>query len=284
MGDYTQAEAFGIRANRSKLSEALTAKAPVPRAANRLFVTRAACVGYAGLRGQKSYVTQPAPWDPGGAGSTRGVPTSIPGFGGRGAASPAASHRETEPLAQEENIVSGMAGRYAQALFSLARDAQETDKVAAALKTFRVMIDESADLQRLVRSPVFSAEDQVKALSVLLDKAGIGGVAANFIKLVAAKRRLFAIRDMIADYDKLNDSYRGVARAEVTSAAPLSDAHIGALKDALKGVTGGKDVEVSVKTDPSIIGGLIVKLGSRMVDGSLKTKLNSLRTRMKGVG
>lgn len=177
-----------------------------------------------------------------------------------------------------------MAGRYASALFSLAREGQETDKVAAALKTFAGMIAESPDLERLVRSPVFSAEDQVKALGAILDRAGIVGVAAKFIKLVAAKRRLFAIRDMIANYDKLNDSYRGVARAEVTTASPLSDAHIGALKDALKGVTGGKDVEISVKTDPAIIGGLIVKLGSRMVDGSLKTKLNSIRTRMKEVG
>jgi F-type H+-transporting ATPase subunit delta len=187
-------------------------------------------------------------------------------------------------LAQEDNIVSGMAGRYASALFSLAREKLETDQVAASLKTFGVMMAESPDLDRLVRSPVFSAQDQVKALGALLDKAGITGIAANFIKLVATKRRLFAIRDMIADYDKLNDSYRGVARAEVTAAAPLSDAHIAALKDALKGVTGGKDVEISVKTDPSIIGGLVVKLGSRMVDGSLKTKLNSIRTRMKEVG
>jgi F-type H+-transporting ATPase subunit delta len=177
-----------------------------------------------------------------------------------------------------------MAGRYASALFSLAKDEQATDQVAASLQAFDRMIAESADLERLVRSPVFSAETQTKALGALLDKAGISGVAANFIKLAAAKRRLFAIRDMIANYHKLNDSYRGVARAEVTTAAPLSDAHVAALKEALKGVTGGKDVEISVKTDPSIIGGLIVKLGSRMVDGSLKTKLNAIRTRMKEVG
>ena len=177
-----------------------------------------------------------------------------------------------------------MAGRYASALFSLAREGQATDQVAAALKTFDGMIAESADLARLVRSPVFSAAEQTKALTALLDKAGIAGIAANFIKLVAAKRRLFAIRDMIANYEKLYDSWRGVARAEVTSAAALSDAHVAALKEALKGVTGGKDVEISVKVEPSIIGGLVVKLGSRMVDGSLKTKLNAIRTRMKEVG
>jgi F-type H+-transporting ATPase subunit delta len=184
-------------------------------------------------------------------------------------------------VAEQENIVSGMAGRYASALFSLARDELSTDQVAAALKTFDDLIVESPDLARLVRSPVFSAEAQTRALGALLDKAGISGVAANFVKLVATKRRLFAIREMIVDYNKLYDSYRGVTRAEVTSAAALADAHVAALKDALKAVTGGKNVEISVNVDPSIIGGLVVRLGSRMVDGSLKTKLNAIRTRMK---
>jgi F-type H+-transporting ATPase subunit delta len=177
-----------------------------------------------------------------------------------------------------------MAGRYASALFSLARESNATDQVAGSLDAFDRMISESADLERLVRSPVFSAEDQVKALGAVLDRAAITGITANFVKLVASKRRLFSIRDMIATYHKLNDSYRGVARAEVTSAAPLSDSHVAALKDALKGVTGGKQVEVTAKVDPAIIGGLVVKLGSRMVDGSLKTKLNAIRTRMKEVG
>ena len=180
--------------------------------------------------------------------------------------------------------MSGVAGRYASALFSLAKDNRDTDGVAAALAAFDALIAESPDLQRLVRSPAFSAGEQVKALGALLDQAGITGAAANFIKLVASKRRLFAIRGMIADYGKLNDAFRGVTRAEVTSAAPLADDNIAALKDALRAVSGGKDVELTAKVDPSIIGGLVVKLGSRMVDGSLKTKLNAIRTRMKEVG
>jgi F-type H+-transporting ATPase subunit delta len=189
-----------------------------------------------------------------------------------------------ETVADEDTIVSGMAGRYASALFSLAQDARATGEVAQSLKTFDSLIAESADLQRLVRSPVFSAAEQIKALDAVLTRAGVSGQAANFIKLVAAKRRLFAIRDMIADYLKLYDAERGVTRAEVTAAAPLSDSHVAALKGALLESTRGKDVEVAVKIDPSIIGGLIVKLGSRMVDGSLKTKLNAIRTRMKEVG
>jgi len=187
-------------------------------------------------------------------------------------------------LAEQQDTVSGVAGRYASALFALARDERKTDEVAVALTKFDALIAESEDLQRLVRSPVFSARDQVRALASILERAGIDGIAANFIKLVAAKRRLFAIRDMIRDYGMLNDALIGVARAEVTSAQPLGDANVAALKETLRAVSGGKDVRLTAKVDPSIIGGLIVKLGSRMVDGSLKTKLNAIRIAMKEVG
>ena len=159
-------------------------------------------------------------------------------------------------MAEQQDTVSGVAGRYASALFSLARDERKTDEVAAALATFDALIAESEDLQRLVRSPVFSAREQVKALTAILDRAGVTGIAANFIKLVAAKRRLFAIRDMIRDYGMLYDAARGVARAEVTSAAPLSDANVAALKETLRAASGGKDVRLTAKVDPSIIGGL----------------------------
>jgi F-type H+-transporting ATPase subunit delta len=189
-----------------------------------------------------------------------------------------------ERVAKEETIVSGMAGRYAQALHALAVETGAARDVGESLSTFQQMIDESADLQRLVRSPVFSAEEQTKALTSLLDKAGIGGVAANFIKLVAAKRRLFAISDMIAGYRALDDAANGVTRAFVTVAEPMSEAQTEALRQQLVAVTGGKSVDVDVTVDPAIIGGLVAKIGSRMVDSSLKTKLNSIRTRMKEVG
>ena len=187
-------------------------------------------------------------------------------------------------MAHEETIVSGMSGRYASALFALAQEKLSTDKVAEDLRNFDMLIDHNPDMQRLVRSPVFSADSQVKALEAILARAGIDGIAANFIKLVAAKRRLFAISQMIRDFNKLNDAAKGVTRAEVTVAEPLGAAHLDALKDALRQISGGKSVEVNVKVDPSIIGGLVVKLGSRMVDGSLKTKLNTIRSRMKEVG
>ena len=187
-------------------------------------------------------------------------------------------------MADESEHVSGVAGRYASALYALADEQRQTAEIAAALATIQTMLDESADLRRLVRSPVFSAAEQTKALEALLARAGVSGIAANFVRLVAAKRRLFALSDMIRDYNKLYDAARGLTRAEVTSAAPLSEAEIAALKDQLRATSGGKSVELAVKVDPAIIGGLIVKLGSRMVDGSLRTKLNAIRTAMKEVG
>jgi F-type H+-transporting ATPase subunit delta len=187
-------------------------------------------------------------------------------------------------VAQEDTIVSGVAGRYASALFSLAKDERQAEPVADALTRFDALIAESPDLERLVRNPIFSAADQLKALDAILAQAGIGGIAANFIRLVTTKRRLFVIREMIADYRKLYEASRGVTRAEVTSASALTEANVASLKDSLRAASGGQEVALDMKVDPSIIGGLIVKLGSRMVDGSLKTKLNAIRLAMKEVG
>jgi F-type H+-transporting ATPase subunit delta len=177
-----------------------------------------------------------------------------------------------------------MAGRYALALYALAEELGATDKVAEDLSKFARLVAESEDLQRFVKSPLHSAEDQLKALDAILARAGISGISANFLKLVGQKRRLFAVADMIDNFHKLDDSAKGRVRAEVTVAEPLKDKHVMALKAALAELTGGKSVEVTTKVDPEIIGGLIVKLGSRMVDASLKNKLDSLRTRMKEVG
>lgn len=176
-----------------------------------------------------------------------------------------------------------MAGRYATALFELALEANALDAVKADLDRFDAMITDSPDLLRLVRSPVFSAEDQSKALIAVLQQAGISGVAANFLKLVAANRRLFAVSDMLRGFRALVARHKGEVTAEVTVAEKLSDARLAEIKTTLKAVT-GKDVQVDVNIDPTIIGGLIVKLGSRMVDSSLRTKLNSIKHAMKEVG
>jgi len=186
-------------------------------------------------------------------------------------------------VAAEDPSVSGVSGRYATALFELARDEKSVDAVMADLAKFEAMLAESEDLKRLVRSPIFGAEVQSRALTAVLDKAGISGISAKFLKLLTANRRLFAVADVIRAFRALVAKFKGEATADVTVAEPLSDKNLDALKTALKSVT-GKDVALNVKIDPAIIGGLVVKLGSRMVDSSLRTKLNSIKHAMKEAG
>jgi F-type H+-transporting ATPase subunit delta len=173
-----------------------------------------------------------------------------------------------------------MAGRYATALFELAREQNAIDTVKVNLDRFDALVAEIADLARLLRSSVLSADEQGRALSGVLDKVGIDGLAANFLKLVATNRRLFAALDMAKAYRALVAKHKGEVTAEVTVAEKPSEAHLAAIKDALRAVT-KKDVQMDVKVDPSIIGGLVVKLGSRMVDSSLRTKLNAIKLAMK---
>ena len=184
-------------------------------------------------------------------------------------------------MAGEDPIISGMAGRYATALFELARDNKAVDAVKKDLDQFDALANGSADLNRLVRSPVFGVDEQLKALSAILTKAGITGLAANFLRVITTNRRLFAVRDMIRAYRGLVARHKGEVTAEVTVAEKLNDKNLDALKSALKSVTGGKDIDLEVEVDPAIIGGLIVKVGSRMVDSSLRTKLNSIKFAMK---
>jgi F-type H+-transporting ATPase subunit delta len=183
----------------------------------------------------------------------------------------------------ENPSVSGVSGRYATALFELARDERSIDLVKADLDRFEAMLADSADLKRLVRSPVFSSGTQAKALSAVLEKAGISGISANLLKVLTANRRLFAVDQVIRAFGALVAKFKGEAIADVTVAEKLSDKNLDALKTALKSVT-GKDVALNVNVDPSIIGGLVVKLGSRMVDSSLRTKLNSIKHAMKEAG
>jgi F-type H+-transporting ATPase subunit delta len=184
-------------------------------------------------------------------------------------------------VAVDKPIIAGMPGRYASALFELALDEKALDAVKQDLDRFDALIAANADLARLVRSPVFDADQQLRALSALLERAEIKGLAANFLRVITTNRRLFAVREMIRDYRMLVARHRGEVTAEVTVAEPLNDNNRDALKGALKSITGGKDIDLEVKVEPAIIGGLIVKLGSRMVDSSLRTKLNAIKFAMK---
>lgn len=178
--------------------------------------------------------------------------------------------------------MSGVAGRYASALFDLAQENRAVDAVGRDLDRFDALIQESPDLQRLVRSPVFTAEEQVKAVGAILEASGIGGLAGNFIRLVASNRRLFALPDMIRAYRTLVADSKGIVRAQVMLAEPPSDRVMNDIRAALRDVARA-EVDLDVKIDPGLIGGLVVRIGSRMIDASLRTRLNSIRLAMKEV-
>lgn len=188
---------------------------------------------------------------------------------------------ERSIVATTDQSQSGVAGRYARALFDLATDNKAVAEVAADLASFQGLIDESDDLKRLMRSPVFKSEDQASAIAALAAKAGIKGLALNFLKVMGSNRRLAAVPSAISAFNALLAQSRGETTAQVTSAEKLSAKQLADLKAALKAAS-GSDVAIDAQVDPAILGGLIVKVGSRMMDNSLRTKLNSLKVAMKG--
>jgi F-type H+-transporting ATPase subunit delta len=177
--------------------------------------------------------------------------------------------------------INEIAGRYAKALFDLADEAKQLDQVATDLRAIHAAIDESEDLRRLTRSPVISRADQGKAMGAVAERLGVSELTGKFLAHAAANRRLFALPNIIKAFLTELATRRGEIAAEVTSAKPLSEAQTAALEDALKKAVGGK-VAVTTKTDQSLIGGLIVKVGSRMVDSSVATQLQRLKLAMKG--
>lgn len=186
-------------------------------------------------------------------------------------------------MAGADTSLSGLAGRYALALLELADETKSLDAVAEDLRALRQIIEESEDFRRLLRSPLISREDQSKALAAILDKAGSGETTRRFGQVLARNRRLFVLPQIIEAYLAELARRRGEVTAQVTSAVELSDAQRQALIERLKATVGGK-VQVDVKVDKSLIGGLIVKVGSRMIDNSLRSKLQRLQLAMKGVG
>ena len=173
--------------------------------------------------------------------------------------------------------------RYASALFDLAVSEKKIPAVEKDLARFDALLEGSDDLRRLVTSPVFSADDQSMAIDAILKKAKITGLVGNFVRVVASNRRLFAMQGMLSAFRKLLADHKGEATADVTVAQKLSPAQTKELKAALKSVV-GKDVAINATVDPSILGGMIVKVGSRQIDTSLKTRLSSLKLALKEVG
>jgi len=186
-------------------------------------------------------------------------------------------------VSSDKPLAAGVAGRYATALFELAEQAGALEPVAADLESLTALIAQSDDLRRLVKSPVFTAEEQARAMGALLVKAGAQKLTQNFVGVVVRNRRLFALSDIARAYGQLLAKSRGEMTAEVTSAHALVDAQIDELKQALKAAM-GRDVKIQTNVDKELLGGLVVKVGSRMVDSSLRTKLNNLKFAMKEAG
>ena len=193
-----------------------------------------------------------------------------------------AADKDGFPLASETTGVSGLAERYAAALFDLADERRMLDEVAANLRELRAMLQGSGDFLRLIRSPILSRDQQTKAIGMVAERAGLSQLVRDFLAVVARNRRLFAVPAMIEAFLAKLAARRGEVIAEVFAAQPLSEAQLAVLNEQLRRSIGSR-VSVDVRVDPGLIGGLVVKLGSRMVDGSIKSKLQRLQLAMKSI-
>jgi F-type H+-transporting ATPase subunit delta len=180
----------------------------------------------------------------------------------------------------EEAHFSGVAGRYALAVFELAQEQNSVDQVSRDFANLKEIVAASADLARLVRAPVFGREDQKKGMAAVLSRIMACRLTVQFVLLLAAKRRLFLLTDAIKAFDGLVSRQHGEIDAEVVAARPLAEGEVAALKQAIKSRL-GREPRLTASVDPALIGGLVVKVGSRQIDSSLRTKLNALRTAMK---
>lgn len=186
-------------------------------------------------------------------------------------------------MANTASMSQSIAGRYAQAVFDLAREEGGIDRIAGELDQLQGALDDSADLRDLIASPRYSRDDQKNAIGALAQKMGLGNVLANTLQLMASNRRLFVLPALIQQLRALIADERGEVTADVTSAVALSDAQKSKLTETLAQKS-GKKVKLNTRVDEGLIGGMIVKLGSQMIDSSVRSKLASLQNAMKEVG
>ena len=176
---------------------------------------------------------------------------------------------------------SGLAGRYATAILELAQEEKSVDPVERDLESLRRVIAENADLRDLLRSPIFSRTEHAKAMKAVMEALRASPLTLKFVLTLAAKRRLFALPEIIRSFQNMLARQRGEVNAHVTSARALSEMQLAELRSVLK-TTLGRDPRIETKVDPALLGGLVVKVGSRMIDSSLRTKLQGIRTAMRG--
>lgn len=179
------------------------------------------------------------------------------------------------------SMTAGLAGRYATALFDLAQESSATDAVSASLADLRTALAESDDFAALVNSPVIARGDAAKAVAAVAKAMQLDSLTGKFLGVLAENRRLAKLPGMIAAFDAIVAAHRGEVTAEVTSAHPLTAEQLTTLSANLKSRV-GRDVKVATTVDPAILGGLVVQLGSQLIDGSIRTRLNSFATAMKG--
>lgn len=182
---------------------------------------------------------------------------------------------------QSSGIQASLAGRYALALFELAKEEKQLDAVGASLATLKQALAESDDLRALIGSPLVGREEQGRAAGAVAESLGLDGLTRNFIGVLAGNRRLSKLPDVIRAFNLLAARHRGELTAEITSARPLDGAQVDAIKQNLR-TRMGREIAVDLSVDPAILGGLVVKIGSQMIDSSIRTKLNSLAHQMKG--
>jgi F-type H+-transporting ATPase subunit delta len=207
----------------------------------------------------------------------RAVSPEFPGFRAR------TSDRDKAALAEQNSVLTQIARPYAAALFDLAKSEGALEAVETGLVEIKKLSAESADFRRFLGSPVIGAEAKAEAVDAILSKATINPTVSNFVKVIARNGRLFALDATIDAFLALAAKERGEVAAEVTSATPLSGGQLKSLADTLKQKI-GKTVTLTEHVDPSLIGGLVVKVGSQMIDSSLKTKLQAMKIAMKEVG
>ena len=177
----------------------------------------------------------------------------------------------------------GLAGRYAIALYALANDAGKVESVVADLTNLAALITENADVKSMVGSPAITWIEQMNAITAILEKAGADALTVKFAGTVAANGRLHAMDRIISAFLEEHARRRGEISAEVISAVALDNSRTASLEKVVGSLAGNDKLSLSMRVDPSLIGGLVVRIGSRMIDTSIRTKLNRLKTAMKGV-